>query len=749
MQLLLVSHIILATTVLLVFVYQLLRFLHSRKVHYAHAAALSLVSAAYIGSITWVNSYGAAPGWRQATMLAYLSGLIFLLLSLFQIGVVVGRILPFAHRLGVLSLIVWIPVVTLSHWVVSAQPKLIHFSLVNQSYPLPRLSPGLMIFFAYLLGLIVLNAYWLLAHRRCFANPWESLLWLLFVSLLAVAGVHDMLAAAGFINHPMMYLVDYNIVLFLLILLFRDQSQQHKDAHDLREALQNRDKSLLELLRNSPDMAAILDKSGRILFANSALTDFLGYSEDAVLGRSFDIALPKNARSRALERATQLFLTKKSTPAERSALQHRDGQVLLVETMASLVMLNDQPAVVVLARDLSQRQAFEARMHEMDRMVAIGMLAAGVAHEINNPLTFVSGNIELINEDLEELQQSAQVLNQATRKRLQQYGHDALEGCTRIADIVRDLSQLSRQEQHPDGPVDIRKIAQSALKLSHNELKHHAQVVTKLPKVAPAWGDSARLTQVLVNLLVNAAQAIPMGRNDENEVSLSLFEKDNNVLIEVRDTGSGIAPDLLSHVFDPFVTTKPPGQGTGLGLAICRRIVEDHGGELTVTSELGQGSTFSLLLPKASPGQLADDDSLIPPAEAAEKLPAPDGKSKKPTVLLVDDDAKILHTLERMLSRTHAVTAYSEAEEALSILQKKTFDVVICDLMMPKVTGWEFLEIVQQLQAKLAERVILMTGGILQAGEKKRASLTGYSILQKPFSRQQLYEAINSVAKKT
>jgi len=226
-----------------------------------------------------------------------------------------------------------------------------------------------------------------------------------------------------------------------------------------------------------------------------------------------------------------------------------------------------------------------------ERMASIGMLAAGVAHEINNPLTSLLTNLELLSIKLSRLPTE-----------LQYAVADAREAANRVRLIAQDLRILSRPSNDHErlGPVDIRCVLDSALRIAGSEIRNRAPLVKELSDVPPVEGDDARLGQVFLNLLMNAAQAIPEGRAEGNEIRITTRVHDQHmVAVEIRDTGSGIAPEHLERIFDPFFTTKPPDIGTGLGLSICHRIVSGHGGRILVESVLGKGTVFRALLPIA------------------------------------------------------------------------------------------------------------------------------------------------------
>jgi two-component system NtrC family sensor kinase len=249
-----------------------------------------------------------------------------------------------------------------------------------------------------------------------------------------------------------------------------------------------------------------------------------------------------------------------------------------------------------LSRSLDQLRATQAQLLFADRLIALGRIAAGVGHEINNPLAFILSNLEYIHQ---ELQQKAQLSEQERQEVLEALA-ETRDGAERIRLIVRDLQSLTRAEEVGTGPSDLAAVLRTAAKMAMHELRHRARLVVECEGIPPIQGNGARLGQVFLNLLLNAAQAIAPGDVEANQVHVvARAGPPGRVVVEVSDTGCGISPEHRERIFDPFFTTKPLGVGTGLGLAVCHGIVTSLGGTLTVDSEPGRGSTFRVTLPVA------------------------------------------------------------------------------------------------------------------------------------------------------
>ncbi|HEX8538408.1 MAG TPA: ATP-binding protein, partial [Cystobacter sp.] len=346
--------------------------------------------------------------------------------------------------------------------------------------------------------------------------------------------------------------------------------------------------------------------------------------------------------------------------------------------------------------DITELRQMQLRLSLTERLATVGTLAAGVAHELNNPLAFVLGNLQLATRQLMSASESAPTQLDPLLK----YLTDARVGAERIQSIVRDLGSFSHPDEQPPGPIDVRQVLELSVKMASGELRHRAQLVREYAQVPDVLADSARLGQVFLNLLVNAAQAIPEGHADQHEIRLSTWAEERTVCIEVRDTGQGIPAELLGRIFDPFFTTKAVGKGIGLGLSISHGLVRALGGELSVESEPGRGSVFRVRLPMAPAGRAA---SPSPPRREA---------PRRGRLLVVDDEPLFALSLRLLLKPEHDVTVFHDARGALEHLREDTaYDAILCDLMMAEMTGAQLHEELSRTAPELTSRIIFMTGG--------------------------------------
>ncbi len=364
------------------------------------------------------------------------------------------------------------------------------------------------------------------------------------------------------------------------------------------EAQQRSDASFRALIEHSPD-ALLIHREGTVLFANPTAVSLLGYTRREELeGRPVEALVLLGEEDVLLE------------PSRDGALQevrfrHREGRTVLGEVAMVSLRFDGQPAVVAIVRDITERRQVQEKLRNTERMASLGTLAAGVAHEINNPLSYLLSNLRFMNDELRELAEAGQSLAGERGEEVREALKEALVGSERVREIVRDLKTFSRQGDEQREPVDLHAVLDSCVNLAWSEIRHRARLVKAYGQVPPVMGNASRLGQVFLNLLVNAAQAIPPGRELQGqEIHLSTWHEERWVGVAVRDTGVGIPPENRARLFSAFFTTKPEGVGTGLGLSIVQGIVVALGGRITVESEPGKGSTFRVLLPVAGASRL-------------------------------------------------------------------------------------------------------------------------------------------------
>jgi signal transduction histidine kinase/CheY-like chemotaxis protein len=400
--------------------------------------------------------------------------------------------------------------------------------------------------------------------------------------------------------------------------------------------------------------------------------------------------------------------------------------------MRLLAELADDLAFGITAlRGRTERAQMTAQLMQADRLVAMGTLAAGVAHELNNPLAYVLAGLELVTREVGAL---AAELPPGKLAEVTEVLADVREGGDRIRRVVRDLKTFSRGDEAARGPVDVRRVLESSVNMAFNEIRHRAALVKELAPAPLVEANESRLGQVFLNLLINAAQAIPDGAADRHQIRVATgTDAAGRAVVEIADTGTGIAAESLDRIFEPFYTTKPVGVGTGLGLSICRNLVTAIGGEISVESTPGAGSTFRITLPACCAAEHSACSAGAPP------LPARRGR-----VLVVDDEPAVASATARVLSREHVVLTEHTAHGALQRLAGgERFDVVFCDLMMPQMSGMELYDAVASLDPAQAARVVFLSGGAFTASAREFLERVPNPRMDKPFDS----EALRAVAR--
>ena len=501
------------------------------------------------------------------------------------------------------------------------------------------------------------------------------------------------------------------------------------------DALQRRTEELRRLEREHrrivDDLPVIVyasDATGRCTYVSGAIERLLGYTPDEIYAmRDFGVLnideVPRSYGTRA-------------EGFERDFRQRRKDGGEIVMRYSGRVFADADGRVLGsegFGVDVTAERDAQQKLLLADRLAALGMLVAGIGHEINNPAAYVSLGVQQIARHLRGARRQPADEMRATLERALPILDDVAAGVHRIAEIVGELKLFAR---NPDidasGPIDLNGVIRSAAALVQAELRSRARLSLDLGELPAAPGSWARLSQVALNLLINAAQAVAPGAPQANEVSVSTRLVGGEVRIVVRDSGCGIAPAALQRIFDPFYTTKAVGEGTGLGLAISYDIVRRLGGNLGVESELGRGSAFTVALPHVAVAAVA-------PARPTATV-EPSG-----SVLVVDDERALATAIARELGASMEVALVHSGGEALRALDRDHFDAVLCDLRMPDLSGAEVYRRTQARDREQAARFVFLTGAAGAAGEADFLRQAGRPVLEKPFAMAELWRTVGAV----
>ena len=363
--------------------------------------------------------------------------------------------------------------------------------------------------------------------------------------------------------------------------------------------------------------------------------------------------------------------------------------------------------------DVSERKRLQAELMLADRLASVGSLVQGLVHEVNNPLTVVLANLELLSSRVSATEGSDDLAALTAETVVQ---------VERIREVLSALSSFSPEDAELT-LIDVQSVIDDVLKLAENELRHRASVVREYIDAPLILASRAHLSQLMLNLVLNAAQSITEGEADQNEVRISVGRHaEGGLTITVADTGRGMTAEAQRRAFDPFMTT--PGTGSGLGLFICQSIVKQMGGTLNIHGRPGRGTTFSIYLPVNVEDEAFD-------AESSGDFPRPT-LVRRARVLVIDDEAGIRRALVRALAE-HEVEVAASGRDGLAMALAGDYDVIFCDLMMPEMTGMEVFDRVRRESEDIAARMVFITGGAFTKRARNFLDAAPNPRIKKPF----------------
>lgn len=483
------------------------------------------------------------------------------------------------------------------------------------------------------------------------------------------------------------------------------------------------------------DGLLLLDATGKILVENEAAKALLSRASDGANATALgEMHAPGLEIQQAIIHLAREAITRNVTTTRTFMWQSRQ-----IEARANSATFD---RALVCLRDVTEERDREIHRLQAEKLASIGMLAAGVAHEINNPASFVVANIDSL----------ASLLRKLDDRLRGEFGYvrgsgipealfeamtmvqESKEGMARIHRIARDLHSFSRVDDDRLALSDVNSALDSALTMLRSELRYRTTVDRELRSTQVVRASAARLGQVFLNLILNAAHAMADLPSKRNRLCVRSRDEGEKVIVEVEDNGPGIPPEIMPRIFESFFTTKPPGIGTGLGLPISLDIIRRLGGELTAHSTPGRGALFRVVLSAAKVAKTTRNKSIENPKVSCRRR-----------ILAIDDEALLLKAYQRMLANHHDIEIKLGGREALRLFgQDRAFDVVLCDLQMPEMSGIELFATVQQQWPELASKFIFITGGAFSPEARRFLENPSVICINKPFQIRELMDLIDA-----
>jgi len=536
------------------------------------------------------------------------------------------------------------------------------------------------------------------------------------------------------------------------------------------------DKFALEnyLIDSVQDAVFIKDADMRYLRINPPMARLLGKSQEEVAGKTV-LELNLSGDVEQIHRRDKEALLGRVVQGDATITV--DGEPRLFHTIKAPVYDNNGEIIGIcgIARDMTEDRAAESQLRALndrlsesnrrlkeaqttvvltERLAAVGQLAEGMAHEINNPTSYIISNLKTLGRNLELLQRAyrkarnmARQSGAEARAELEEFEREhelsyvwkdsaemveeSLQGVERIKQVVKDLQSFARPPAKESQEVDLNSLISTTVSVLRNHLFFRAGLELDLDELPPVKGDPALLGQVILNIVRNAVESIPEGRSAENTITLSSRAVEDSVVITVSDTGVGISPEVLPRVFDAFFTTKPVGEGTGLGLSISYGIVKKHGGNVELESTPGLGTKAVITLPALTPRRRETG--------AAQDCP-------KARVLVVDDEPIIIRALQRSMPPDYVVLTAGSGADALHIVGSGCpLDAVVCDIIMPDMSGAEVYQRAVEKRPELEKKFVFMTGGAFTPKTRHFLANTDLPCLKKPFETEELLGRIEKL----
>lgn len=477
------------------------------------------------------------------------------------------------------------------------------------------------------------------------------------------------------------------------------------------------------VVESALDGVLVMGEDFRLAYVNERLAELLGFQREELIGAEFLEFLDEKSQQILKEKSLRRQREKGDSSRYEINILRKNGEVRNVEV--SSTMLRDYQGntnMIAFLKDITEKRKMEEQLFQAEKLRAVGEMASGVAHDFNNALAIILGNAQLLLLGVKDKEQA-----------------DALRAIEKVAkdsaQTVRRLLEFTKNRARQDlYKMDINAIVRDAVEMTRPKWKNESEgkgiqieMITHLEKLPPAAGNVSELREVITNLIFNAIEAMPEG----GTIGIRTFQESGNVCIQVSDTGIGMPEEVRKKIFEPFFTTKP-FTNSGLGLSMSYGIIKRFGGEIAVESEQGKGATFTITL------RIGGEEKVE--AKPSGRTIKQAGEAK---ILVIDDEEQVRNVLMQGLSHiNHQVTTARNGEEGLQLFKEKKFDLVLTDLGMPNMSGWEVCKAIKEMSPNTP--VGMITGWGMEIDPAKREEIGVDFVLSKPFD---LHQVVNIIAK--
>jgi len=469
------------------------------------------------------------------------------------------------------------------------------------------------------------------------------------------------------------------------------------------------------------DGVAVIGTDFKFNYVNNRLSEILGYTKEELIGMDFRNTLTKESQQLVVDRYTQWVKKEEDTPYYEFDILRKDGKIRNIEIRnKELRDAEGHITFVALMSDITEKKKMEEQLLQAEKLRALGEMASGVAHDFNNALAAILGNTQLLLYSVQEEEMRESL------KTIEKVAKDSAQTVKRLQEFTR---KRARQELFK---LDVNSIIRDVVEITKPKWKDEAQgkgipieMALHLGDVPNVAGNASEMREVITNVIFNAIEAMPRG----GKIEIRTFKKGDSICIQIADSGVGMDEETRKKIFEPFFTTKP-FSNTGLGLSMSYGIIKRFGGEIEVESSVGAGTTFTIIFPITKGGKKEKE------ADASIKI----GKSLR--VLVIDDEETVRRVLEKLLSQAnHQVTVADDGEKGVQLFQEKEFDIVLTDLGMPGMSGWEVCQRIKEI--KQTTPVGMITGWGMELSQDKMKQYGLDFILSKPFDFSQVVKVVS------